>query len=413
MLWLRRLVEWVGRTITPRRADTVLAALLTAAAVIEAMVTVVATDRQPWVLTLAAAPVATLAVAWRRRTPVPATVAGMVAFLVASGSGLLVNGQSLDNQVPVFAGIASIILLYSAIRYGEGWARPVVWAASLAGVVVDELARATGVPYASIASSWVFLSALAAAAQALRYRADLREEREEQARTGEREQLARELHDAVAHHVSAMVVQATAALAVIEKQPDAAEPALRFIKASGQETIGEMRRMVGILRGAEAAARAPQRGIAGLDDLYVEFPGAAPIRFHAHGVERAVDVALGQSVHRIVQEAVTNARRHARGAAVVDVTLLWEPTHLEVEVVDDGDPVPAKTPTGGFGLVGMAERARLLDGTFAAGPRPGGGWRVHCRLPIPPADGPAPPAATPAPDRRPAPPLSATGTDAP
>lgn len=384
----------MARGITPRRTDTVLAAALTLLGVVELVLELAGVadhGSTPWPPSLAIGLVATVAVAWRRRAPVSAAA---VAYGATGAVSLLawgVNGQSDGNRLLVLGGLATLVLLYSVVRYADGVARPLVCLAAVAGSLFDELASGRGLPYGALFSTVVFVAGLAGFAVAFRYRADLREERSAQARTGEREQLARELHDVVAHHVSAMVVQASAALAVLDKQPEAARPALQFIKTSGQTTMGEMRQMVGILRGSESAELAPRQGIAGLADLLIDVPGAPPVRLHEVGGPRTVDVAVDQSVLRIVQESVTNARRHGRAATAVDVTLTWSAGDLEVRVDNDGaTTAPAGASDRGYGLVGMAERARLVGGTFTAGPRPHGGWRVQATLPLDAAASPLP-----------------------
>ncbi|WP_254127206.1 sensor histidine kinase [Aquihabitans sp. G128] len=386
---MRRLVERVARGITPRRTDTVLGVLLTLFGIVEALARAGGSHPKPWVPSLAAGLVATVAVRWRRRSPVTAAAVAYAALSVGSLTAWVANGQQRSNEVLVLGGLSALVLLYSVVRYAEGWQRSAVWAAALGSSILDSTASQQGVPYGAVTSSVIFITFIAAAGVAFRYRADLRAERDEQARTGEREQLARELHDVVAHHVSAMVVQASAALAVLDQQPEAARPALQFIKTSGQATMGEMRQMVGILRGSDPAELAPRRGIAGLADLLIEVPGAAPVRLHEVGEPRAVDAPVDQSVLRIVQESVTNARRHGRGARAVDVTLTWSPDRVEARVDNDGaTAAPPGASDRGYGLVGMAERARLLGGTFEAGPRSGGGWRVVASLPL---GDPAPP----------------------
>ncbi len=382
---LRRLIDRLAHSITPTRTDTLIGAGLALLAVFEALVAQLAeTEHWSWAgSSLLGIPLAG-AVAWRRRRPFESAAAFAAIGTATALLGLAVNGRDPSNDLPAMAGVASLVMGYSIIRYGTGWQRWAAWGWMLgSGVVMAWASTTDGVPWGPIASNAIAWTGLGAFGLAFQFRADLRAERDEQARTGEREQLARELHDVVAHHVSAMVVQASAALAVLDKQPDAARPALQFIKTSGQQTMGEMRQMVGILRGSDQAELAPRGGIAGLGELLAAGPTGVPVRLGHHGEPGAVEQAVDQSVHRIVQEAVTNARRHGRGAAAIDVDLTWAADRLDVQVANDGAHALAPGPAeGGFGLVGMAERVRLLGGTFSAGPRTGGGWLVRASLPL-------------------------------
>lgn len=379
----RRLIERIATGITPTRTDTVLAMVLGAGTLVQAALTLV--DPRPWAGAVIVGLVTCAAVAWRRRTPVGSNAVAIAAIVVGDLLGLVLNGQATANRLPTAAAFAILVLTYSGVRYAEGNWRIAVWAAWMVQALADVVATEDGLAYGLIISSWLATTGAAALGLAFAYRADLQTQRDTEARTNERETLARELHDTVAHHVSAMVVQATAALAVLDRQPEQARPALQFIKMSGQETMGEMRRMVGILRGAEAAELCPRQGIAELADLFAELPGPVPVHLRVLGTPVRVASPVDQSVHRIAQESVTNARRHGRQSTAIDVVVRWAPDELVLEVANDGAPaLDPGNAAGGFGLVGMAERTRLLGGTFAAGPQPGGGWRVMTRLPLEP-----------------------------
>ena len=194
----------------------------------------------------------------------------------------------------------------------------------------------------------------------------------------ERMALARELHDVIAHYVTGMVVHAQAAQAV----PSAAQEALPIIVRSGNEALTEMRRLVGTLRGTEADAPTASSDLA--DDVrgVVERSGQ-PVRLHVD-LPVPVPPSLGRSVLRLVQESLTNARKHAEGVSSVDVSVSVSDDVVHVLVTDDGRarktaPVGG---SGGYGLVGMRERVELLGGRFSAGARAGGGWEVRAALPV-------------------------------
>lgn len=220
----------------------------------------------------------------------------------------------------------------------------------------------------------------------------------QEAVVAERLRIARELHDMVAHSVGIIAIQAGVGRRVIDTQPEEARNALAAIEATSRETLAGMRRTVTALRRTdprpadEAAARAPAPGLADLDRL-----AAATADAGVHVEVRRTGPRTGRlpadidlSAYRIVQEAVTNVVRHA-GTDRARVHVAMSPTELRLEIEDDGR---GGVPDGvGFGLVGMRERAALLHGELTAGPRPGGGFRVAARLPLP-ADATPEPART-------------------
>ncbi len=214
--------------------------------------------------------------------------------------------------------------------------------------------------------------------------------REEEARhrvEQERLRIAREVHDVVAHAMVAINVQAGVAAHVIDRRPEAARNALTEIKRVSGAALADLRATLGVLR--EADAPAPVRPASGLEALE-ELTG--PVR--AAGVDVTTDVrmecrdralipsALEAAAFRIAQEALTNVVRHA-GARHASVGVLLGPEGLELEVLDDGEGVRAAADGAGHGLRGMRERAAAVGGSVDAGPREGGGWRVHARLPMP------------------------------
>jgi signal transduction histidine kinase len=221
--------------------------------------------------------------------------------------------------------------------------------------------------------------------QALEDRAE-RAERERDARARvavveERSRIARELHDVVAHNLSVMTALADGA--GYAPGTDQAAHAVRQIATTGREALAEMHRLVGVLRtDDDGPGRAPAPG---LDDLaaVVEQVRAAglPTSLTVTGRPAALTTGAQLAVHRLVQEALTNTLRHARGARSATVRLDWRPDELAVEVTDDGGPTaPPERP--GHGLVGMRERVAAWDGRVSAGPRAGGGWRVAAVLPL-------------------------------
>ncbi|MFB0628936.1 sensor histidine kinase [Streptomyces sp. AB3(2024)] len=209
-------------------------------------------------------------------------------------------------------------------------------------------------------------------------------------RTAERLELARELHDLVAHHVTGIVVEARAARFTKVTAEHAAEIFGR-IETAGDEALGSMRRLVTILRREDAAAApagiTPVAGLADLRRLAERFSATGPpvVLSIEEGLDDRLPDHVAATAHRIVLEALTNVSKHAATATAVRIGLRTVPTGLEVRVADDGGR-PArlsdKARGGGYGLAGMAERAEALGGSLTAGPAPEGGWLVTAVLPL-------------------------------
>ncbi|MFD7261755.1 sensor histidine kinase [Streptomyces sp. NPDC059874] len=210
-------------------------------------------------------------------------------------------------------------------------------------------------------------------------------------RTAERLELARELHDLVAHHVTGIVVEARAARFTKVNAEHAAE-ILGRIETAGDEALGSMRRLVKVLRENDGsttatAATAPVAGLADIRELAERFSTTGPpvVLYIEKGLENRLPGHVAATAHRIVLEALTNIGKHAATATAVRVGLRTVPTGLEVRVADDGGrpaTLSENARGGGYGLAGMAERAEALGGTLTAGPNPEGGWLVTALLPL-------------------------------
>ncbi|HET9521753.1 MAG TPA: histidine kinase [Candidatus Limnocylindrales bacterium] len=214
-----------------------------------------------------------------------------------------------------------------------------------------------------------------------------REERAHRAVAAERERIARELHDVVTHHVSVIVLQAGVARRVLAKRPDDAAAAIAAIDRAGRQALTEMRRMLGILGQQDAPRGEPLEPMPGLDRLgeLIESVRAAglPVELSVSGDRPPLDPGVELSAYRIIQEALTNTMKHARGARA-RVAVRFEPGAVEVRVSDRGGTGShelADGGSGGHGLIGMRERVAMLGGEFEAG-RDDGGFRVRARLPL-------------------------------
>jgi signal transduction histidine kinase len=209
----------------------------------------------------------------------------------------------------------------------------------------------------------------------------------EAARRDERVELARELHDVVAHQIAGIVVQAQAARLVTMQQPDRLD-ALAAIESAGDEALVAMRRVVGLLRASDGA-QGPPPGTEQLGELVRRFSArGGPVEVH---LPDAIDgpetwtPEIRTTVYRVTQEALTNIIRHAQGADAVRVLVQADPAAVRLEVTDSGAPASIQPPWSarprGYGLVGMRERVEALGGQFQAGTRPDGGWTVLATIP--------------------------------
>jgi signal transduction histidine kinase len=197
----------------------------------------------------------------------------------------------------------------------------------------------------------------------------------------ERARIARELHDVIAHSVSVMTVQAGAAEEMLKRDPNRALEPVRAVQETGRQALVEMKRLVGMLReDDDEIGLAPQPGLADLDRLIKQVRDAGlPVEVRIEGEPRALPLGVDLSAYRVVQEALTNALKHA-GHATATVTVRYGESEVAIEVADDGAGDFDKG--GGHGLIGMRERIGVFGGTFAAGPRDTGGFAVSARLPI-------------------------------
>ena len=217
-----------------------------------------------------------------------------------------------------------------------------------------------------------------------------RDDRVRQAVFEERRRLARELHDVVAHDVGVMVVQAGGARQTLDTSPERARAAMQTVESTGREALSELRRLLDLLADDRepSADLEPHPTLADIDSMIVRLREAGvPVELRVEGRPAALPEGLGAAAYRIVQEALTNAMKHAHGARAC-VVIRYSADAVLVEVTDEGSarqrsPVPAS----GRGLAGMRERAEALGGTLEVGPRDQGGFKVRARLPIPQAGG--------------------------
>jgi signal transduction histidine kinase len=327
-----------------------------------------------------------LALTLRRRIPI------LAAALVAIGMALEpVLGVPIDQ--PVVPLLSLVIAFYSLGAY-EPLRRSVVGFVVLvpAGVIASwQQSGGTSVKLGNLAFGLVIAAGAYAAGVVVRARTReaqveaRRAERLEAERAvvvaEERARIARELHDVIAHSVSVMVVQAGAAEEVLRSSPERAVAPIRAVQETGRQALAEMSRLVGLLREDHAElGLAPQPGLSELEVLVEQVREAGlPVDLSVEGSPRPVPLGVDLSAYRVVQEALTNALKHA-GEAHAAVCVRYRPDALELEVSDDGGGT-GSGHVGGHGLIGMGKRIAVFGGEFEAGPRADGGFRVRAVLP--------------------------------
>ncbi|MEV7727676.1 histidine kinase [Streptomyces sp. NPDC087917] len=321
---------------------------------------------------------AVLPLVWRRRAPVLT-----LAAMLAAGGAYQVAFEGPGQPLPYAGLIAFYTVALSCparIRVGVGIAA--------SGVVALSVAWDTGTPRELLFVLFVSGAAYAlgrlqhtrqAYTEAVEARAAQLERANrfeaEQAAARERARIAREMHDVLSHAVSIMIVQAEAGPVAVRRAPARAEAAFEAIAETGRDAMAQLRTMLGVLRtDEEPAPRTPQPGIAGVPALLDRVRASGTrVSYARAGEVRELPAALEATVHRVVQEALTNVVRHA-GASRVAVRLEYGPDALTVTVTDDGrGPAPGRGPaSGGHGLIGIRERAAAHNGTALTGPGPGG-----------------------------------------
>ncbi|MCD9878846.1 sensor histidine kinase [Streptomyces guryensis] len=345
-----------------------------------------------------------LVIALRRRMPEK-------MLLLAIGLGL---AQVMLNVETIPADFAMLVIVYTVAATGARWASWLALAVGLCAAPMAQLRWPNAhsstlgnlatmvfltVPFAL---AWVLGDSIrtrrAYFAQLEERNARLEKEREAQAKVAvaaERARIARELHDVVAHNVSVMVVQADGAAYVLDAAPDQAKKALETISSTGRQALAEMRRLLGVLRTGEhkeVGEYVPQPDVDQIDELIEQCrTSGLPVDFKVEGTPRPLPSGVELTAYRIVQEALTNTRKHGGPNAGASVRLVYFDDGLGLLVEDDGKGAPHElyeeggADGQGHGLIGMRERVGMVGGTLDAGPRPGGGFRISVLLPLKPA----------------------------
>ncbi|MEU5535892.1 histidine kinase [Streptomyces sp. NPDC020362] len=347
--------------------------------------------RTPDPLSLLLMTLGAAALVFRRRAP--------KAVLAVTGTVSLIEFFTGDPRAPV--AMSAVVALYTVASTTD---RTTTWRVGLLTMTVLTAAAMLGgtLPWYAQENlgvlAWTGIGATAgdavrsrrAVVQAIRERAERAERtREEEARrrvAEERLRIARDLHDVVAHHIALVNVQAGVAAHVMDKRPDQAKEALAHVREASRSALNELRATVGLLRQSDdpEAPTEPAPGLSRLDELAGTFRNAGlPVQVARTDHGTALPAAVDLAAYRIIQEALTNAQKHAGPDARAEVSVVRVGPHIEVTVLDDGGGAGGEPGAGGgHGLLGMRERVTALGGTLTTGPRYGGGFRVHAILPV-------------------------------
>jgi signal transduction histidine kinase len=370
--------------VKPARNDLLLAIGVMGLAALEVLLNPSVTPK--WAAAVTELPFS-LALAWRRRFPI------LVVAVVSLGLGLEASLGVPVNE-PVVPLLVIVIAVFS-VSVNEPLGRSVIGAAAILpglAVGVTHISGHAVVRLGNMAFGVIILGGVWTAGRLVRARTreatrlGRKAERLEAERllavAEERARIARELHDVIAHSVSVMVVQAEAAQEVLKQSPQRAIEPLQAVQDTGRQAMVEMSRLVGLLREhGEEIGLAPQPGLGDLEALLSHVRDAGlPVELRIEGQPRQLPLGVDLSAYRVVQEALTNALKHA-GPAHAEVTVRYGRDELELEVCDDG-PGTGNGHVGGHGLVGMRERVSVFGGELHAGRRPEGGFAVRARLPL-------------------------------
>ncbi|MGP4051152.1 sensor histidine kinase [Streptomyces sp. 2A115] len=349
--------------------------------------------RTPDALGLALMLLAAIALAFRRRQP--------MRVLAVTGVVSVTEFLTADPRAPV--AMAAVVALYTVASTTD---RPTTWRVGLLTMtVLTGTAMLAGpLPWYAQENLGIFAwTGMAAAGgdavrsrrafvHAISERADRAERtREEEARrrvAEERLRIARDLHDVVAHHIALVNVQAGVAAHVMDKRPDQAKEALAHVREASRSALNELRATVGLLRqsGDPEAPTEPAPGLHRLDELVGTFRNAGlPVEVARTDQGTTLPAAVDLAAYRVIQEALTNVQKHAGPEATAEVSVVRVGPNVEITVLDNGpgdDAAARLEENGGHGLLGMRERVTALSGSCTAGPRYGGGFRVHAILPV-------------------------------
>lgn len=370
------LSDMFGRRWDPVTVDRMVAAVLSLVALAEIWLGNV--DDRAFVTVVSF--VATGSVAIRRRYPFVVGVG--VAVLFDLQLALISDPQVIAAGIAYFCGLYGLAVWTSTQRFVLGL---VVLVAGALLATLGSTLSLSSTAFFTVVSVVVMLLVRRVVGDRERRAQVAERERDVAAREAvveERARIARELHDVIAHHVSMIVLQAGAERSVLDESNASTREVLETVEQTGRSALTEMRRLLGMLRDDQSDPLTPQPGLDDVPTLVGQLREAGlPVDLTIEGQRRDLPVGIELSGYRIVQEALTNALKHA-GTARARVSVRYGPDSLELEIADDGGGDSARAPGGGHGLVGMRERVALYGGRFQATRSPGGGFVVKAALPI-------------------------------
>ena len=310
---------------------------------------------------------------WRRSHTLRVAVVVFGAYAVLHGAMLAFGVSSTMLSVGVIA-----VAAFALARWASG--REAVIGLSI-GAICVAIAGSTGVirEQNGVVGLPVFLCLCILLGVATRLWSSRAADRIREVKTLERYRIARDLHDTIAHYLSVIAVQAQGGREMLADDPDAAAQAMAVIEEYASLTLAEMRLILGALRDQGPADLKPLPRIEDIAQLAECSPAGPTVEVALCGDLDQVSPSVGSGLYRLTQEAITNARRHARNATRISVHVVGSAEHVQVTVADNGQPSPQAS--GGYGLLGMNERATLLGGECLAGPSPEGGWTVTATIP--------------------------------
>jgi signal transduction histidine kinase len=309
--------------------------------------------------------------------------AALAGLAIAAAAEFIASWRHLPGEPGLAATLALFVLAGSALRALPP--RPAAVIAVLAGAVGVTETHTHPAAGQAIVLGWAVTTTTVLGLRFwLPFRAARHEHAIETVKRSERLELARELHDAAAHHLTGIVIQAQAARIAARANAEALDRALAGIESGGADALASMRQVIGLLRREAADTDGLTAGPPRLADLVAGFTASdgRPVRLET--AAESLPPELSSTVYRVVQEALTNITRHAPAASDIAVTVTTGPRAVAVEVTDDAPPPTSRFPhASGYGLIGLRERVETLGGAFAAGRRETGGWSVRATLPAP------------------------------
>ncbi len=370
----QRLWELPSALDPPERSwrDWLLACALIVASLLEGLFFSSGIEWQPAVFSVAIA--APLATPWGRAFPLQATAIVFGCYGVLHLAMLIANVESR-----VVNPLTLLVLTHVLVRWGSG--RQITTGLGIAAVCWIIVVSTHSDHLAGTIFESIFIALPVFSGAATRRSAELRHARDLEVRLKERHQIARDLHDTIAHRMTAIAIQAQAGRAVAASNPEAVMETLTAIEDTASSSLREMREIIGVLRDSDAEFHS-QHTVAEIERIANSVDGETPVNVGLRGELSDLGPSIEAGLFWVAQEAITNARRHSRRASRISVLISGSADSVRMTVTDDGDPVRPEAKGGsGYGIIGMTERTALLGGRLHAGPGPADHWVVEAFIP--------------------------------